>query len=80
MIPYFLYKGLNPHKRALINKDKFSGCTVHFVNSKLDSGKVILKKKVRILKNDNVETLQKRILKQEHIIYPKAISKVFSKL
>ena len=39
------YKGLNTHKRAIINKEKFSGCTVHIVNSKLDSGKIIMQKK-----------------------------------
>ena len=47
------YKGLNTHKRALRNKEKYSGCSVHLVNSKLDSGKIILQKKVRVYKNDN---------------------------
>jgi phosphoribosylglycinamide formyltransferase-1 len=45
------YKGLNTHERAIKNKDKYSGCTVHFVNSRLDSGKIINQKKVRIQKN-----------------------------
>ena len=67
------YKGLNTHKRVIDNNEKHSGCTVHFVNSKLDSGKIILQKKVKILKNDTPEKLQKRILKQEHKIYPKAL-------
>ena len=40
------YKGLNTHNRVLINKEKFSGCTVHLVNSKLDSGKIILQKRL----------------------------------
>ena len=71
------YKGLNTHKRALINKEKFTGCTVHFVNSKLDSGKIILQKKVRIFKNDTESKLSKRVLIQEHKIYPKAIKKLF---
>ena len=71
------YKGLNTHARALNKKDKFSGCTVHLVNSKLDSGKIILQKKVKIYKNDSVETLSKRILKQEHKLYPAAIKKLF---
>ena len=44
------YKGLNTHQRALNNNEKYSGCTVHFVNSKLDSGKIILQKKVKISK------------------------------
>ena len=72
------YKGLNTHVKALNKKDKFSGCTVHLVNSKLDSGKIILQKKVKIYKNDNVQTLSKRILKQEHKLYPAAIKKLFN--
>ena len=72
------YKGLNTHKRALIKKDKYSGCTVHFVNAKLDSGKVILQKKVKISKNETRASLAKKILAQEHKLYPKAILKVFN--
>ena len=72
------YKGLNTHQRAIENKDKYSGCTVHFVNSKLDSGKIILQKKVNILKKDSTDSLAKRILVQEHKLYPKAILKIFS--
>ena len=72
------YKGLNTHQRALLNNDKYSGCTVHFVNSRLDSGKIIIQKKVKISKRDTVKTLAKKILIQEHKLYPKAISKVFS--
>jgi len=72
------YKGLNTHARALKNNDKYSGCTVHLVNSKLDSGKIILQKKVKIYKNDNVETLSKRVLKQEYKLYPAAIKKLFN--
>ena len=67
------YKGLNTHKRVLKNKEKFSGCTVHYVTNKLDSGRVILQKKVRIIKTDNEKTLRKKILKIEHLLYPKAI-------
>ena len=74
------YKGLNTHQRVIKNKEKFSGCTVHFVNSKLDSGKIILQKKVKIFKKDTAYTLAKRILKQEHIIYPKAILKIIANL
>ncbi len=74
------YKGLNTHYRVIKNKEKFSGCTVHFVNSTLDAGKIILQKKVKIYKNDNPKTLAKKILKQEHILYPKAISKIASNL
>ncbi len=70
------YKGLNTHIRVLDNKEKYSGCTVHFVNSKLDSGKIILQKKVKILKNDTPKKLQKRILRQEHKIYPRALQMI----
>ena len=72
------YKGTNTHSRALKNNDKYSGCTVHVVNAKLDSGKIILQKKVKIYKNDNIKTLSKRILKQEHKLYPAAIKKLFN--
>tara|TARA_Y100001936_G_scaffold105619_1_gene103828 strand:- start:20 stop:601 length:582 start_codon:yes stop_codon:yes gene_type:complete len=72
------YKGLNTHKRVLKNKEKFSGCTVHFVNSRLDSGKIILQKKVKISKNETEFSLSKKILVQEHKLYPKAILKVFN--
>lgn len=74
------YKGLNTHQRVLDNDEKFSGCTVHFVNSKLDSGKIILQKKIKIKKNDNSKSLAKKILKYEHILYPLAIRKVVTNL
>ena len=72
------FKGLNTHERAIRNKEKYSGCTVHFVNSKLDSGKIILQDKVKINKNETPKTLAKKILAKEHKLYPKAILKVFS--
>ena len=72
------YKGLNTHARALKNNDKYSGCTVHLVNSKLDSGKIILQKKVKIYKLDSITSLSKRVLKQEHKLYPAAIKKLFN--
>ena len=74
------YKGLNTHQRVLDNKEKYSGCTVHYVNSKLDAGKIILQKKVKIFKNDTSEKLSKRVLKQEHLLYPKALKKIISSL
>jgi len=74
------YKGLNTHKKVLKNNEKFSGATVHLITPKLDSGRIILQKKVRILKSDNVKTLKKKILKIEHKIYPKAILKLLSNL
>tara|TARA_Y100000741_G_C18156469_1_gene519349 strand:- start:231 stop:809 length:579 start_codon:yes stop_codon:yes gene_type:complete len=69
------YKGLNTHERAIKNKDKFSGASVHKVSKKLDSGKIILQKKIKILKNENLKSLEKKVLKIEHEIYPKAIEK-----
>jgi phosphoribosylglycinamide formyltransferase-1 len=74
------YKGLNTHQRVLDSKEKYSGCTVHYVNSKLDAGKIILQKKVKIFKNDTSEKLSKRVLKQEHLLYPKALEKIISSL
>jgi len=72
------YKGLNTHGRAIINKDNFAGCTVHYVAAKLDSGKTILQKKIKIAANDNSITLSKKVLKQEHQLYPAAIMKIFN--
>ena len=72
------YKGLNTHNRAIKNKDKFSGCTVHYVSAKTDSGKIILQKKIRIEAKDNSTLLSKRVLKQEHKLYPAAIMKIFN--
>ncbi|MDA9743912.1 phosphoribosylglycinamide formyltransferase [Candidatus Pelagibacter sp.] len=72
------YKGLNTHNRVIQNKDKYSGATVHYVNDKLDSGKVILQKKVKVLKSDDVRSLEKKVLKIEHEIYPKAIIKLLA--
>ena len=74
------YKGLNTYYKAIQNKEKYSGCTVHFVNSKLDSGKIILQKKVKLSKKETPLSLQKKILKHEHILYPRAISKIFVSL
>ena len=72
------YKGLNTHSRAINNKDKLAGCTVHFVTAKLDSGKIILQKKVKIVARDNPTSLAKKVLKQEHKLYPAAIMKIFN--
>ena len=69
------YKGLNTHKRVIKNKEKYSGSTVHLVTAKLDSGKIILQKKIKISKNENEASLEKKILKIEHKLYPKAIKK-----
>ena len=72
------YKGLNTHERAINNKDSYSGCTVHFVSSKLDSGKIINQKKVKIYKKDTPKTLANKVLAEEHKLYPEAILKIFS--
>ncbi len=74
------YKGLKTHERVIKNKEKYSGCTVHLVNSKLDSGKIILQKKVKLSKKETPSSLQKKILIQEHILYPRAIKKLFANL
>ena len=74
------YKGLNTHKKVINNGEKFTGCTVHFVNKFLDSGKIIIQKKVRIKKDDNHKSIEKKVLKIEHKIYPRAIKEVLSNL
>ena len=71
------FKGLNTHKRVLKSKEKYSGCTVHYVSPALDSGKIILQKKVLISKNETERSLRNKILLQEHKIYPKAIISIF---
>ena len=72
------YKGLNTHTQAIQNKDKIAGCTVHFVTAKLDSGKIILQKEVKISKKDTSTSLAKKVLRQEHKLYPAAIKKIFN--
>ena len=72
------YIGLNTHSRAIQNKDKYAGATVHIVNEKLDSGKIIFQKKVKNLKSDTNKSLEKKVLKIEHEIYPKAIIKLLT--
>jgi phosphoribosylglycinamide formyltransferase-1 len=72
------YKGLKTYERAIKNNEEYSGCTVHYVNSKLDSGKIIKQKKIKINKNDTPKLLEKKILAQEHKLYPEAILKIFS--
>ena len=74
------YKGLNTHERVIKNNEKFSGCTVHYVNSQLDAGKIIMQKKVKVSKKETPQSLKEKVLKQEHQIYPKAISKILTSL
>ena len=71
------YKGLNSHKRVLKSNEKYSGCTVHFVSRVLDSGKIILQKRVLISKNETESSLKEKILRQEHKIYPQSIISIF---
>ena len=70
------YKGLNTHQRALNAKEKFSGCTIHYVSKRLDSGKIIAKKKVKIFKKDSLKKLEKRVLKEENKLYPLILEKL----
>jgi phosphoribosylglycinamide formyltransferase-1 len=72
------YKGLNTHKKAIENNDKFAGCSVHFVTAKLDSGKIIMQKKIKIQKRDTIYSLAKKVLKKEHLLYPAAINKIYN--
>ena len=72
------YKGLDTHKRVIKNKEKYTGCTVHYVTSKLDSGKIIIQKKIKINKNDTQKKIAKKVLVEEHKLYPQAILKIFN--
>tara|TARA_X000001036_G_scaffold170161_1_gene160993 strand:- start:553 stop:1131 length:579 start_codon:yes stop_codon:yes gene_type:complete len=72
------YKGLNTHIRAIKNREKFAGCTVHYVTSQLDSGKIILQKRVKISRKDDHFSLAKKVLKIEHLLYPAAIKKILN--
>ena len=72
------YKGLKTHERAINNKDKFAGCTIHYVTAKLDSGKIIMQTKVKVTGKDKPASLAKKVLRQEHKLYPAAIIKIFN--
>ena len=74
------YKGLNTHEKVILNNEIYTGCTVHYVNKFLDSGKIIFQKKIRITKKDTVKSIEKKVLKLEHKVYPEAIDKVLSNL
>lgn len=67
------FKGMHTHRRALETGRKKHGASVHFVSNELDSGPVILQAQIAVLDDDNEATLAKRVLEQEHIIYPLAI-------
>jgi len=67
------FPGLDAQKQAVMYGAKFSGCTVHFVDSGVDTGPIILQKMVKVLDSDSEETLSKRILAKEHQAYPEAV-------
>jgi len=67
------FPGLNVQKQAVDHGVKYSGCTVHFADEEVDSGPIIIQAVVKVKNNDTSETLAKRILKQEHLIYPEAV-------
>ncbi len=71
------FKGLNTFERILKNNEKLTGCTVHYVNENLDSGKVIIQKSFYIDKDDNIETLKKKTQRLEYLAYPEAIIKIY---
>ena len=73
-----LYRGLHTHERALAAGDKEHGCTVHFVTTELDGGPIVAQVRVPILPGDTVESLEARVLVEEHKLYPIALAKVAS--
>ena len=70
------FKGLNTFSRMIKNREKNGGCTVHYVNNDLDSGKIIIQKKIKIFKHDNPQSLSLRVLKLEHEAYIEALEKI----
>lgn len=67
------FPGLHAQRQALEHGAKYSGCTVHFVDEGVDTGPIILQAVVRVMDDDTEETLSKRILAKEHVIYPQAV-------
>ena len=72
------YKGLNTHERVITNGEKFTGCTVHFVNEKLDNGKIIIKKRIAVKKDSDEKELKNSVQVLEYKAYSEAIRKIFS--
>ena len=70
------FKGLNTHQRAIEAKEVEHGATVHFVTAELDDGPIVLQARVPVLADDDATTLAKRVLAQEHQLYPNAIKKI----
>ena len=67
------YPGLHTHQRAIDAGDKVHGVSVHFVTPELDGGPIIAQKKIRVYLDDDADSLAKRLLKEEHIIYPRVV-------
>ena len=67
------FKGLNTHERAISNKEKYSGCTVHFVDSGMDTGPIIAQEEVAVLLTDNEDSLADKVKSKEHVLYPAVI-------
>ena len=74
------YKGLNTHARALAANEQFAGCSVHLVTPELDGGPVLAQTRISIDKTDNVESLSAKVLKEEHVLYPKVLLKFAKEL
>jgi len=72
------YRGLHTHERALADGVKIHGCTVHFVVPAMDEGPIVAQAAVAVLETDTPETLARRVLSQEHVIYPSALERVAS--
>ena len=67
------FPGLHTHERALAAGVKVHGCTVHFVTAELDHGPIVVQAAVRVRADDDAAALAARVLKQEHLIYPRAV-------
>jgi phosphoribosylglycinamide formyltransferase 1 len=74
------FAGLDAQKQALAHGVKVAGCTVHFVDETLDGGPIVAQRVVSVLEDDTVETLSKRILEQEHELYPEAVATVLARV
>ena len=67
------FPGLHTHERAIEAGVKLHGCTVHFVTAELDSGPIVIQAAVPVRRGETAETLAARVLRQEHVIYPRAV-------
>ena len=73
------FKGLNTHSRVLESGDKIHGCTVHYVNERLDDGKILAQRTVEVTRNDNSATLAKKVLIEEHKLYSRVVRNIVIK-